>query len=424
MGFNVREILIPPGDAAMRLRITLGLFIAGLLILMVGPDGYGQFGPQGGTPGGAPIPVPGGGAPGMARKGFDPAVLFDLAAKGKPVIVISEMAVGTKERMEEYASEKGITNGQITREQFLDYFDHMRAKRATAGGAQTITIPGAGPPGGLPPGATTEMLTLFADADFKRFDENGDGKLNQDEMPPPLRKELLLWDKNGDGLIDQEEYRTYFITRFQERLSGSNAAIQQPNPNASPLEDDLDKRPVVYRAGKLPVKGMPLWFKQLDTDNDGQVALYEWRQAGKDLAEFKFWDRDNDGFITPEEALHVNAALMKTADPLLASADPTPNAFPGMGGPFTGNGGLGQGKGGPFGKGGPGKGWQFGGGNPGGGQFPGFGGGNRGGGNQGGGQFGGNPLGGQFGGNPPGGQPGGGKKGGKKGGGGNPNDGN
>jgi Ca2+-binding EF-hand superfamily protein len=414
MGFNTLEILVPPGDAAMRLRITLGFFVAGMVILLVGPDSFGQgkgFGfPQGGTPGEAP--AAGGG---VGR-------FFDMLAKGKDAIVISEAPVGMKDTLAEYAQASGISSGEITRDQWTGYIEFAKTKKAARTGIPgaappTITIPGAGPAGGLPPGATPEMLTLWADADFKRFDENGDGKLNEDEMPKQLRKELARWDKNQDGLIDQEEYRNYFLTTFQERLSGS-AASQKQNPFGSPLEDDLDKRPVVYRAGKLPTKGMPLWFKQLDTDGDGQIALYEWRQAGKNLDEFKFWDRDDDGFITIEEALHVNAALMKTADPLLASADSTPQGFPGMGGQFGGNTGQFGGKNGPFGASMPGGGQfpGFGGGNRGGGQFPGFGGGNRGG-NPGGGQFPG------FGGNPPGGQPGGKKGGGKKSGG-NPNDGN
>lgn len=419
----------------MRLRITLGLFAAGMLILLVSPDGFGQGKGKGkgftfpqADPGNPA--APGGG---MGRiGGFDPGSMFDFMAKGKPTISISDPPVGLKkESLEEYAQAAGITNGEITRDQWTGYIEFRRAKQANGGSGaqpQAITIPGAGPAGGLPPGATPEMLTLWADTDFKRFDENGDGKLNQDEMPKQLLKELVRWDKNQDGLIDQEEYRTYFMTTFQERLSGASAS-QKQNPFGSPLEDDLDKRPVVYRAGKLPPKGMPLWFKQLDMDGDGQVALYEWRQAGKNLDEFKFWDRDDDGFITIEEALHVNAALMKTADPLLASADSTPQGFPGMGGQFGGQfGGKGGGQFGGFagGKGGGqfggfagGKGGgQFGGGMPAGGQFPGFGGANPGAGqfpgfgNRGGGQFGGNPAGGQFGGGQGGKKGGGGRKGG------------
>src|SRR5207248_2395219 len=62
------------------------------------------------------------------------------------------------------------------------------------------------------------------------------------------------------------------------------------------------RRPVVFRAGKLP-KDLPGWFEQLDTDQDGQVGLYEWVQAGHSPADFKALDRNDDGFLTAEELL-------------------------------------------------------------------------------------------------------------------------
>ena len=70
-------------------------------------------------------------------------------------------------------------------------------------------------------------------------------------------------------------------------------------------EDDLDARPVMLRVGKLhATKELPNWFVTLDTDKDGQVALWEWRRAGKNLDDFRDWDRNDDGYITPEEAIY------------------------------------------------------------------------------------------------------------------------
>ncbi len=46
---------------------------------------------------------------------------------------------------------------------------------------------------------------------------------------------------------------------------------------------------------------LPSTLADLDADHDGQLALYEWRQAGKKVADFRKLDRDNDGFITPRE---------------------------------------------------------------------------------------------------------------------------
>ena len=54
----------------------------------------------------------------------------------------------------------------------------------------------------------------------------------------------------------------------------------------------------------------------------GSLACVEWLAggaAGNDLEEFKEWDRDNEGFITPEEAIHAYAAMTHTPDPLVAA---------------------------------------------------------------------------------------------------------
>jgi hypothetical protein len=65
----------------------------------------------------------------------------------------------------------------------------------------------------------------------------------------------------------------------------------------------LEKRPTMHRAGQLP-KGMPAWFEKLDADEDGQIAMWEWRKGRKAMKEFSSWDRNDDGLITIEELLY------------------------------------------------------------------------------------------------------------------------
>ena len=265
----------------MYLRILFGMSAAGLLAILISPAGYGQFklgNPQqgGGAPGGQKNF--GGGAP--TRGGYmnDPNKAFDFMARGQPVLVIADMPFkGLQGPLLQFAQEKGISNGQITREQFVEFSESMKAKMASAPKA-----PGDATPATPAAGTSLESLQQLADADFKNHDENGDGKLNPDEMPPPLRRDLARWDANKDGFIDQDEYRAYYISRMQERMARANAntqGAQQPAPSAldALIDVELEKRPVVFRAGKLPEKGLPAWFRQLDTDADGQVALYEWR---------------------------------------------------------------------------------------------------------------------------------------------------
>src|SRR5262249_46479452 len=113
-----------------------------------------------------------------------------------------------------------------------------------------------------------------------------------------LKVDPARWDTNHDGLIDRNEFRAYFLARFAQ---GGDA--RQANPVTIILEEEFDKRPTVLRAGKLPKELK--WFSDLDIDKDGQIALWECRQAGKSIEEFQSYDRNDDGFITPEEALRV-----------------------------------------------------------------------------------------------------------------------
>src|SRR5262249_22832602 len=52
-------------------------------------------------------------------------------------------------------------------------------------------------------------------------------------------------------------------------------------------------------------KGLPAWFKQLDKDRDGQVSLQEWLDGGKEPDEFPLYDLNDDGFITADELLRI-----------------------------------------------------------------------------------------------------------------------
>ncbi|HYV34713.1 MAG TPA: EF-hand domain-containing protein, partial [Gemmataceae bacterium] len=71
----------------------------------------------------------------------------------------------------------------------------------------------------------------------------------------------------------------------------------------------LSVRVIDSVSGALP-KGLPPWFKELDQDGDGQIAIHEWRQSGKTLEEFQKYDLNGDGFITAAEVLrHTRAPI-------------------------------------------------------------------------------------------------------------------
>jgi Ca2+-binding EF-hand superfamily protein len=251
---------------------------------------------------------------GAKRGGFgDPGQLFDRFSGGKNVWIRTDITDPRRQMFfDRVAQSLGITNGQITREQFSTAMQQMRSspggKGSTNNGPSQASPPAVSQPAAA---ATGQPLSFDQDAEqqFKRRDRNGDGFLNADEMSGKLKAELARWDRNKDGLIDLNEYKAYLKDRMLQRaltVPGQSGAAANIEPEEAP-------RPEVYRAGHLP-KGLPAWFTELDTDKDGQVALYEWHKAGKSVPEFEAMDRNSDGFLTVEELLYYQAALAKKGE--------------------------------------------------------------------------------------------------------------
>jgi hypothetical protein len=276
---------------------------------------------------------------------MDPMQFFDKMTNGKDVWVRSEITSPFMQGMFDRIAERlGITNGQITREQFQAYSQQRAAERA-AGGAPPAPpgVPSTGPtpPGGPPPGAGGgDPSDQWAESFFRRQDANGDGLLNYDEMSETLRVERDRWDTNKDGFIDLNEYKSYFRARMEQRAAergGSGMPWPSPDwapPNLPPPIEEEEQKPVVYRTGKLP-KELPGWFKQLDSDEDAQIGLYEWKSSGRPLDEFLGMDRNGDGFLTVAEVLRFEAQK-KTAT-VQAGSRPTSG---GTGPPGTNSGGF------------------------------------------------------------------------------------
>jgi Ca2+-binding EF-hand superfamily protein len=359
------------GVKAMRSRRIL---LVAALALFIGPaSALTQFGQQpGGGFGRGGGGFQGGGGFRGGMMNLDPAERWNQMTGGKDVWVRSQI---TDQRQQFFfdmmARGLNVTNGQITRDQFMQWSQQMRQRFQNGGfgrgnfgngpgGPQQGGNPGArpagqgGPGGGFNPDAMAEIM-------FRRFDKNGDGLLNYDEMPPALQAERDKWDKNKDGMIDLNEFKEFMKGRadliraemgnnFGGAPPGSAAAPTGTIPTApeQPVEEETKR--VVYRAGKLP-KELPAWFSQYDKDGDGQIGLYEWKAAGQPLKDFLAMDRNGDGFLTAEEVLSYQAQQNKRNGGnggMTASNNPSQADGPGgFGGPRGNFGGSPGNSGGP-----------------------------------------------------------------------------
>jgi hypothetical protein len=264
---------------------------------------------MGGQPG---MGGPPGGMPG--RSGVDRSQQFwEMLAKGKSSITRNDVDPRFQRMFDMMAAKMGITNGVMTRQQYDAAAAAQAAQRAQGGsggpGGFRGSMPGGPAPGGTPGGPSPDAMSGWADGMFRRYDQNGDGLLNNDEMPEALRIEREKFDTDRNGLVDLNEYRGYFQGRMQQLQSergGAGGFGGMPGWGGPSFQDvppeEEEKRPVVYRAGKLP-KEIQSWFSQSDTDGDAQVGLYEWKNSGQPLSEFTRFDRNGDGFITVEEAM-------------------------------------------------------------------------------------------------------------------------
>ncbi len=196
-------------------------------------------------------------------------------------------------------------------------------------------------------------------AEFRKFDRNDDGLVTADEVVHLISKIVELKLKNGvassPGKLEERDdlyrgsvkhYKIFTIhleagqnyhmsirtQGFQGFLlvEGADGDVKAVAGLKGPGDTSVDFVPptagvyrlvaarmpgegsgdfvLTVRAGKVreQPKGLPSWFKQLDLDKDGQISLEEWVKGGKKAAEFRQWDRNDDGFITADEILHIS----------------------------------------------------------------------------------------------------------------------
>ena len=141
----------------------------------------------------------------------------------------------------------------------------------------------------------SEQVRRYAESFLRQYDKNGDGKLEREEWSSMLPQHHSA-DTNSDGIITKDE-----LTAKLASYAGSNSsslAGSSPGPQAGRI------RRFRTPAERLPA-GLPSWFMEKDTDQDGQVRMSEFASLWSDAtaADFARSDLNGDGIITAKECL-------------------------------------------------------------------------------------------------------------------------
>lgn len=310
-------------------------------------------------------PMGGGGFGGFGGRSFDPNTIADSSfarlqasyGGSGDTLDYSRIPQATRDQTNMFLQRTGETmptSGIVTKEQFREQSaKRMEAMRGGGRGGFSMTMstsaPGATPgvvsfdtpsapttsgqspqwgggqspwggqsqwgsnrggPGGFDPSQISDQQVQER---FRRYDRDNDGKITAAEAQQSdrLRGVFQQYDKNADGSMDYNEYKAYYV----DAISGSSSQNSmspgwgQGGPGApegpggrDPRQPIEEPKPVVLRYGKLP-KELPSWFNTMDTNMDGQIALYEWRNDGRSATDFTPMDLNADGLVTAEEYL-------------------------------------------------------------------------------------------------------------------------
>ena len=300
-----------------------------------GPPGGGDRGGDRGSRGGS-------------SRGMDPDRIFSFMAKGGDTIDFRKMDPNQRAFAGKMLERMGVPPPNettvITKDQFVRIVEQSRAARES--GSPPAAAPGGPPPGyggpppgygGPPPGSSGgSPFGKFSERDvegyFERYDRDKDGRLSQEEgqQSSGLRDAFEKYDRNRDRSIDMGEWKAYMAEKYggdgndrddRGRDSGRDRGRDDRGRDRDRGRDDKKAdapRAIAIRFGKLP-EGLPSWFTELDTDQDGQVGLYEWREAGKDMNEFVTMDLDRDCLLAPAEMLRY--IVIKAEQDKLAAAN-------------------------------------------------------------------------------------------------------
>lgn len=182
-----------------------------------------------------------------------------------------------------------------------------------SGGRPSFGPPGGGPPGG-PPSGGDPRSRFSPDRIFGYMDRNQDGRIDSEELervPGPLRDRFKQMGVDTSRGLSKEDFSKTFERmreereQEQERDRGRDEDRRRDegnrDDNRSSTAQKPKTRPVVPEKERVTVD-LPSQFSEGDTDGDGQVAFYEWRNWKRaETQNFFEYDHNRDGFLTPKE---------------------------------------------------------------------------------------------------------------------------
>src|SRR5262249_42646474 len=154
---------------------------------------------------------------------MDPGAIFDRMSRGQDFVSIESMWWLPKDQAAEWTSKEGIKNGKLNREQFMKLSEYLQEQMRSKFGGPKGGAPGGAPgdtkgardgkgdgkggpegKGGGKGGPEGKGGKGFPDPEdiFKRYDLNGDGFLNEDEISQTrggFKDDWKKWDKNKDS---------------------------------------------------------------------------------------------------------------------------------------------------------------------------------------------------------------------------------
>ncbi|MCH8043345.1 MAG: hypothetical protein IID44_06460 [Planctomycetes bacterium] len=154
-------------------------------------------------------------------------------------------------------------------------------------------------------GGDDSRTRRIVDYTFGRYDRNKNGRLDRDEWGS-MRTNPADADTDHNNTITREEYTRWTAKRSSGRSWGGWGSRRTESRSSERSNRDSERRIYSYVAphDRLP-RGLDSWFIEADANRDGQVAMAEFATSfdAAVVKNFREFDLNNDGIITPQEFL-------------------------------------------------------------------------------------------------------------------------